>query len=324
MALVLRMYGKICPSLCAMPVFNCIHHKNNIDKLLLICAMAIVPHGNNLRKGGKTYKLSMARCGGMVKTTKDTYKRVYRDDGTYHYPKIPENQLRHAGQMYFENWEIRGSDSSSAEGKGKYALTTWAEEEIMPALEDLSRKVETESGCRVHVRGQWDNASPHKEKKLVRLLDALFGERGWVFTTQPPNTPMSNIKDAAIFPSMAKEASATQGWLYGGQYLHTDKLWEVMQQVWENYDYQKIARAYVHHAQVAAAMYDCKGGHEFVQEHKGLSFGVRKVCRPDFGDAEEGNERVMDLSSLEPRELLQAKGVVVEEVIDGVDIDLAM
>ena len=58
-----------------------------------------------------------------------------------------------------------------------------------------------------------------------------------------------------------------------------------------------------------------------MQEHKGLSFGVRKVCRPDFGDAKEGNERVMDLSKLTPRELQRASGVVVEEVHDGVDID---
>ena len=54
-----------------------------------------------------------------------------------------------------------------------------------------------------------------------------------------------------------------------------------------------------------------------------MSFGVRKVCCPDFGDAEEGNERAMDLSSLSPRELNKAVGVVVEEVSDGVDIDSA-
>ena len=170
-SLVLRMNGKICPSYGACPVFNRIHHKNNIDKLLLICAMAIVPHGNNLRKGGKTYKLSMARCGGMVEAKKDTYKRVYNDDGTYYYPKIPENQLRHAGQFYFENWEICGSKSSSAEGKGKYALTKWVDYEIVPALEDVCREVGTETGCRVHVRGQWDNAGLHKEKNLMKHID---------------------------------------------------------------------------------------------------------------------------------------------------------
>ena len=83
--------------------------------------------------------------------------------------------------------------------------------EIVPALEDVCREVGTETGCRVHVRGQWDNAGPHKEKNLMKHIDTVFGERGWVFTTQPPNTPLSNIKDKAIFLSMAKKASATQG-----------------------------------------------------------------------------------------------------------------
>ena len=77
----------------------------------------------------------------------------------------------------------------------------------------------------------------------------------------------------------------------------------------------------MYHSQVAAAIYSCGDGDEFVQEHKGLSFGVRKVCYPDFRDTEEENERAMDLSSLAPRELEKAVGVVVEEVTDEVDID---
>jgi hypothetical protein len=44
------------------------------------------------------------------------------------------------------------------------------------------------------------------------------------------------------------------------------------------------------HSQVAAAIYNCKGGDEFVQERKGLSFGVRKVCEPYYGDEEDGEE----------------------------------
>ena len=76
------------------------------------------------------------------------------------------------------------------------------------------------------------------------------------------------------------------------------------------------------HSQVAAAIYNCKGGDEFVQERKGLSFGVRKVCSPYYGDGEDGEEYAgLDLTSLDERSLGLAKGVVVKEVIDGVDID---
>ena len=85
------------------------------------------------------------------------------------------------------------------------------------------------------------------------------------------------------------------------------------------YPEDKIARSFVHHAQVAAAIYDCDGGDEFVRQHKGLSVGVRRVCRPCYGKNNTGEE--MDLTSLAPRTLADAKGVVVEELEDGVDFD---
>jgi hypothetical protein len=83
------------------------------------------------------------------------------------------------------------------------------------------------------------------------------------------------------------------------------------------------ARAFVHHAQVAAAIYECDGGDEFVKERNGLSFGVRKVCRPYFGEDDTGEENLLDLNSLAPRQLVNAQGVVVEEIVDGIDIDSA-
>jgi hypothetical protein len=50
----------------------------------------------------------------MQKAKKDSYKRVYQEDGTYHYPKIPENKLRMKGEMYFESMEITGSNEGTA------------------------------------------------------------------------------------------------------------------------------------------------------------------------------------------------------------------
>jgi len=75
----------------------------------------------------------------------------------------------------------------------------------------------------------------------------------------------------------------------------------------------------VHHSQVAAAIYACDGGDEFVQERNGLSFGVRKVCHLDYGDGEDGGA-ALDLTSIEPRERV-ARGVIVEEVQDGLDLE---
>ena len=69
-------------------------------------------------------------------------------------------------------------------------------------------------------------------------------------------------------------------------------------------------------------IYDYKGGDEFVREHKRLSFGVRRVCHPYYGENDTGEENLLDLTSLAPCELLSdAKGAVVEVFDDGVDFD---
>ena len=83
------------------------------------------------------------------------------------------------------------------------------------------------------------------------------------------------------------------------------------------YPEDKIARVFVHHAQVAAAIYDCDGGNEFVRQHKGISFGVRWVCRRYYGKNDTGEET--DLTLLAPRELAVAKGMVMEELEDGLE-----
>ena len=55
-----------------------------------IVTTAFAPIDNNHEKGGLTFKIDLERCGGMVKARRDTYKQVYKPDGQYHYPKIPE------------------------------------------------------------------------------------------------------------------------------------------------------------------------------------------------------------------------------------------
>eukprot|EP00984_Skeletonema_dohrnii_P003083 scaffold1033_cov109-Skeletonema_dohrnii-CCMP3373.AAC.1 len=301
-------------------VWNRIHHRNSIDKTLVICAMLFVPHGNDMRKGGTAHKVTITRCGGMVKAKRDSYKRVNRPDGLgFHYPKVPENLLRKKGEHYFENWEITGSKVSDKDGNPKFALVEWVADIFMKDLLDLCQELEAKLGKRIHVRGQWDNASPHTERLLLALIAELFGQYGWVWTTQPANSPLTNIMDAAIFPALAKMVSGLQGVLAGGRYLHCEVLWQLVKKAWDDYPLDRIARTFVHHSQVAAAIYACDGGDEFVQERNGLSFGVRKACRLDYGDEEDGGA-AMDLTSIEPRERV-ARGVIVEEMQEGLDLE---
>ena len=67
----------------------------------------------------------------------------------------------------------------------------------------------------------------------------------------------------------------------------------------------------------------CESSDNFVRAHKGLSFGVRQVCRPHYNDELVGEESGVELSSLTPRELMDAQGVVVEELVEGVNKEAA-
>jgi len=61
----------------------------------------------------------------------------------------------------------------------------------------------------------------------------------------------------------------TQGLNNRGLYLTTEKLRELLQKGWNEYPEEKIARLFVHQTQVAAAILQCNGGDEFVQERNG-------------------------------------------------------
>ena len=95
-------------------------------------------------------------------------------------------------------------------------------------------------------------------------------------------------------------------------------LWQTVKKAWDEYPLDKVARAFVHHAQVTAAIYDCEGGDEFVQERNGLSFAVRKVCRLFYGDEYEGEEDgrdLTDLTSLVRRDEVRVpQGVIIDDV----------
>ena len=209
-SLVVRLFNKCVPQLGVQPVHNRIHHKNSLDKTMGICTVAIAPHNNDLRNGGEAKKITMTRCGGYETAKRDSFGRVYAPDGSYTMPRTPENRLRVAGQDYWSNWEINGSKDES-KGKKKFNLAKWVKETLLQPLKDYAQDIEQRTGKRVHCRGQWDNASPHVEKNLLRCIASLFGDLGWDWTRQPSNSPLTNVCDAALFPALAKQVTALQG-----------------------------------------------------------------------------------------------------------------
>ena len=98
-----------------------------------------------MSKGGEAVKISLVRAGRMEPAQKDSYRRVYKQDGTFHYPKEPENLLRKKGELYFKPLEITGSSEGTAKAP-KFPLTKfWADTEI-PNLEDACAKLEAKTG----------------------------------------------------------------------------------------------------------------------------------------------------------------------------------
>ena len=115
---MIRKNSKCVPLFGVEGVWNRIHHRNAIDKILCLCVCTYVPHNNDPRAGGRAAKLTMTRAGGMVQAKKDSFGRVYNDDGTISYPPVPENRLREKGKYYCGRTERSPAASRLRRGRG--------------------------------------------------------------------------------------------------------------------------------------------------------------------------------------------------------------
>ncbi|OEU14225.1 hypothetical protein FRACYDRAFT_240759 [Fragilariopsis cylindrus CCMP1102] len=280
-SLVVRQFLKCIPFFGCHPVAHGVHHKNHIGKILVFVMTAFMPTGNDFEMGGQSFKLLCTRAGAMVEAVRDSYRRVYKDDGSYHYPQIAENLLQSAGDPYFKSMEITGSNEGTDKDP-KFSLLKLFKEEGLPAMDVLAQQLTTRTGKRIVMVKQWDNATPHMCKNLKKWMKKEFNNRGWELRNQPPNSPITNTKDSAMFPSMAKMLTAYQGLHNGSHYLQGEELWKGIQHVYNKYPLDTLSRAYMHHAQIANAIVECEGGDEFATASRSLHCGVRSVVHPVY------------------------------------------
>ncbi len=153
-SVVVRRNNKCVPFFGVEPVQHGVQHKSHLDKIMGIASTAFAPDGNDITKGGRAFLVNLVRVGGMVKATKDTYKRVYRDDGTYHYPVLLENRLQKKGEFYFKGLEITGSKKGTAK-EPKFDLLSYFQDTEIPKLDQLCTSVGHLTGKKVIVRYQW-------------------------------------------------------------------------------------------------------------------------------------------------------------------------
>ena len=305
-SLVIRSHQKCVPFYGVGPVFHHVHHRNHIEKILGLCTTAFLPFDNDFQKGRRALKIDLQRAGGLIVADRDTFRRVYRDDGTYHYPRNPESRLRIAGQQYFQNWEITGSNEGTPTDR-KFSLLKYWREELFPILDKKVQQLQQEMNKQIVVRFQWDNAPPHIDDKLTKFLDAEFSIRGWLLVPQPPNSPLTNTQDAYLFPALAKRVTGEQGLENGGRYLQGEKLWETVNNCFQTYPEETIARSFMHHQQIVSAILACDGGDDFMKESRFLHCGIRKVVQPFYeNEGDENPSGVQLIDTLEPFELDEA------------------
>lgn len=254
------------------------HHKNHVGKVMYIVATAYVLHDNNIGHGGTAVPLACVRVGKMVKAQKDTYKRVYAEDGTFTYPKIAENQLRHEGREYFEGFELTGS-SEGTEKKPKISLLKIYKEEIIPALEEKVVRRFNENGNRqVVIVKQEDNAGLHTDGTYLAEMRNEFERRDWILFNQPSQSPVTNVHDACIFPMLSKAVSRQQAVVFGSRMLQTEQLHEAVMTCWnDKSNVHAMAKAFAAHHQIVCAILEHNGDNTYLSEKGGLSFGIRRM-----------------------------------------------
>jgi hypothetical protein len=334
-AVVARKHLKYIPYLGVEPVIHGVQHKSHINKTMAIASTAFVPRNNDMETGGgRALRVNLVRVGGMIPAEKDTYRRVYRPDGSYHYPKLPANILRKKGQEYFKGMEITGSKDGTRK-KPKFSLLRYFTETEFPKLDQIAAELGTEAEKRICIRYQMNGAGPHTDHRLLDSLDDEFSRRNWILKFQPANSPLTNVKDACLFPALSKAVSREQGIMRGGTLFQGEELWNAVVRAWEQFPLDTIARSYVGHHQVANAIAHCKGDDTFTREHNSFHCNVRKCCIPMYGEngtligvevvmSEEGDDGASgrrrqfkypkpDVSSVEPSQLnLQELSVLLD------------
>ena len=111
-----------------------------------------------------------------------------------------------------------------------------------------------------------DSAGPHTDKNLLEFLDDEFTERNWMLVRQPPQSPLTNVKDTCLFPSLSKTVSWNQSNLYNNKLLDGEDLNNCVQLAFENLPLDTIARSYLGHHQMVCAIVKDQGGDQHMKE----------------------------------------------------------
>jgi hypothetical protein len=117
--------------------------------------------------------LDFTRAGEYEIAQRDTYQRVYANNGTYTMPRNPNNRLHVIGEEYFVGMEITGSAKQKG-GKKKFLMLDFFKNPLLPKLDMKAEELTQKLYKRIVVRYQHNNAAPHMAKNFKLFLEQQF------------------------------------------------------------------------------------------------------------------------------------------------------
>ena len=116
----------------------------------------------------------LTRVGKMVKASNNSYRWVYKNDGTYHYPKIENNIMRVKGKQYFTLVDLTGSKEGTAKNP-KMSLISAYKNGIITAMDLSSKKIMQYHITVLHTRdGNKMNLTRETGSFSINLHNLLF------------------------------------------------------------------------------------------------------------------------------------------------------
>ena len=163
---------------------------------------------------------------------------------------------------------------------------------LLPLLDKLVAEGGACEGAKVIIQG--DGAGTHRNTAYQTAMQKECNGRGWIWDTQAPHMPHSNVLDLALFPMMSKRHDKLRG-QYAGV-LKQDTIWENAKKVWENVTSRDIAKSFLVLDQVLTNVIAKKGEvqgvirrppHGVTKKYTPTKFGWRRKTE---GEETEGEE----------------------------------
>ena len=273
-----------------------VHHKGYQNKVMFVAVVAAASIGGYAH-GACGMPLIIKRCCVREKANRDSYKRHIDADGNISFPKNGPNAVlsRKKGQIYAFDVELKG-DSVGTAAKPKFSLKKMWVDDILPLLDEITGPGGPLEGFKV--KFQEDGAGPHNKKSYVEFLKAELEQRGWYYTPQPPNSPLTNVLDLLVFPALSKRVSKNRMQFGMGhvRQMSKDEIEQVVLEEFYKFPPEMIARAFITQKHVVSMIKKYHGYNDYIKNRSELHNSVRNKFKARGGNSVSPHELFETLS----------------------------